>query len=307
MDAISELAFFALLARHGNLSATARELGLTPAAVSTRLSKLEQRLGVRLLNRTTRRVSVTEEGERYLAEGARILDDLDALERRLAGSRAQPRGLLRVNATFGFGRKHIVPAVSDFVRRYPDVDVQIHLTDRPLPLRDHGYDVGIRFGDIPDARLTARRIAGNRRLLCAAPAYLKAHGTPQSPRELQQHACLVVRENDAAYGTWHLQAGQRTETIKVRGPLSSNDGESVLQWALAGHGIVLRSEWEVAPYLRSRRLAPLLQGWMAPPADIHVLYAERGNLPARVTAFVDFLLARYAGQRRRAARGELLW
>ncbi|CAM3371972.1 LysR family transcriptional regulator [Bordetella sputigena] len=307
MDSLSELAFFALLARHGNLSATARELGLTPAAVSTRLAKLEQRLGVRLLNRTTRRASVTEEGERYLAEGTRILGDLDALERRIAGSRVQPRGLLRVNATFGFGRRHIVPAVADFVRRYPEVEVQMHLTDRPLPLRDQGYDVGIRFGDLPDARLTARRIAGNRRLLCAAPAYLEAHGTPQSPRELQQHACLVVRENDAAYGTWHLRAGQRTETVKVRGPLSSNDGESVLQWALAGHGIVLRSEWEVAPYLRSRRLATLLQGWMAPPADIHVLYAERGKLPAKVSAFVDFLLERFADQRRRVGRHELLW
>ncbi|ANN69044.1 LysR family transcriptional regulator [Bordetella bronchialis] len=307
MDALSELAFFAMLARHGSLAATARELGLTPAAVSARLAKLERRLGARLLHRTTRRVTVTEEGELYLAEGARILGDLGALERRIAGNRAQPRGLLRVNATFGFGRRHIVPAVADFVRRYPEVEVQMRLTDRPLPLRDEGFDVGIRFGDIPDTRLTARRIAANRRLLCAAPAYLKAHGTPQSPRELQGHACLVVRENDAAYGTWHLQSGRRTEAVKVRGPLSSNDGESVLQWALDGHGIVLRSEWEVAACLRAGTLRALLPGWAAPPADIHALYAERANLPAKVSAFVDFLLDRYAGQRRRPARNELVW
>lgn len=307
MDALSELAFFSLLARQGSLTAAARELGLTPAAVSTRLAKLEQRLGVRLLHRTTRRISVTQEGELYLAEGARILADLDALERQVARGRAQPRGLLRVNASFGFGRRHIVPAVAAFVRRYPDVDVQMRLTDRPLPLRDEGFDVGIRFGDIPDARLTARKIASNRRLLCAAPTYLKARGTPLSPRDLQGHDCLVVRENDSAYGTWHLQSGSKSDSVKVRGPLSSNDGESVLQWALAGHGIALRSEWEVAPYLRARRLVALLPGWAPPPADIHVLYAERGNVPAKVSAFVAFLLDRFAPQRKRPGKDGLVW
>src|SRR5690606_38926950 len=191
-------------------------------------------------NRTTRRVSVTQEGELYLAEGTRILADLEALERNVASTRAEPRGLLRLNATFGFGRAHVVPAVSDFARQYPDVEVQMHLTDRPVNLIDEGYDVAVRFGDIPDARLTARKIASNRRLLCASPNYLRAHGEPRTPGELQRHRCIVVRENDVAYGTWHLRAGQRVETVKVRGPLSSNDGQSALEWALAGHGI--RSE-----------------------------------------------------------------
>ena len=307
MDALSDLAFFSLLVKHGNLSAAARELGLTPPAVSTRLANLERRLGVRLLNRTTRRVSVTQEGELYLAEGGRILADLEALERNVASARAQPRGLLRLNATFGFGRAHIVPAVAAFVRQYPDVEVQMRLTDRPVSLLDEGFDVAVRFGEIPDARLTARKIASNRRLLCASPQYLAAHGEPRAPGDLQRHRCIVVRENDVAYGTWHLRAGQRVETVKVRGPLSSNDGQSALEWALAGHGIVMRSEWETAAYLRSGRLRQVLPDWDTPPADIHALYPERLNLPAKTVAFVDFLVQRFARHVRPPGSGECAW
>lgn len=294
MDALSDLAFFSLLVKHGNLSAAARELGLTPPAVSTRLAKLEQRLGVRLLNRSTRRVSVTQEGELYLAEGSRILADLQALERSVSSSRAQPQGLLRLNATFGFGRAHVAPAVSDFARQYPEVEVQLRLTDRPLNLIEEGFDAAVRFGDLPDARLTARKIASNRRLLCASPRYLETFGEPRTPGELQRHRCIVVRENDVAYGTWRLESGARAETVKVRGPVSSNDGQSALEWALDGHGIVMRSEWETAALLRAGRLRQVLPEWATPPADIHVLYPERLNLPAKTLAFVDFLGQRFA-------------
>lgn len=307
MSAVSDLAFFALLVKHGNLSATARELGLTPPAVSTRLANLERRLGVRLLNRTTRRISVTHEGERYLAEGGRILADLEALERNISSGRAVPKGLLRLNATFGFGRAHIVPAVSDFSRLYPEVEIQMRLTDRPVNLLDDGFDVAVRFGDIPDARLTARMIASNRRLLCASPQYLQALGEPRTPGELSRHRCIVVRENDVAYGTWHLRSGQRAETVKVRGSLSSNDGESALHWALQGHGIVMRSEWEIAAYLRSGRLQRVLSDWHTPAADIHALYPERLNLPAKTVAFVDFLVQRFAGHVRPPGTDQDVW
>lgn len=307
MNAVSDLAFFSLLVKHGNLSAAARELGLTPPAVSTRLANLERRLGVRLLNRTTRRVTVTHEGELYLAEGTRILADLEALERNIASGRAQPRGLLRLNATFGFGRAHIVPAVSDFSRQFPEVEVQMRLTDRPVNLLDEGFDVAVRFGEIPDARLTARKIASNRRLLCASPRYLQTYGEPRTPGELQRHRCIVVRENDVAYGTWHLRSGQRVETVKVRGTLSSNDGESALEWALDGHGIVMRSEWETAAYLRSGRLRAILPDWRTPPADIHALYPERLNLPAKTVAFVDFLVQRFAARVRLPGTDQEVW
>ncbi|MDH0685960.1 LysR family transcriptional regulator [Achromobacter animicus] len=307
MDALSDLAFFSLVVKHGNLSATARELGLTPPAISTRLAKLEQRLGVRLLNRTTRRVSVTQEGELYLAEGARILADLQALERSVSSARAQPQGLLRLNATFGFGRAHIVPAVSDFCRQFPDVEVQMRLTDRPLNLIEEGFDVAVRFGDLPDARLTARRIASNRRLLCASPRYLEIHGEPRTPGDLQRHRCIVVRENDVAYGTWRLESGARAETVKVRGPVSSNDGQSALEWALDGHGIVMRSEWETAAHLRAGRLQEVLTDWRTPPADIHALYPERLNLPAKTLAFVDFLSRRFARRLRAPGSDAAVW
>ncbi|OZI28098.1 LysR family transcriptional regulator [Bordetella genomosp. 1] len=307
MDGLSDLAFFSLLVRHGNLSAAARELGLTPPAVSTRLANLERRLGVRLLNRTTRRISVTAEGELYLADGARILADLDALERRVTNTRERPQGLLRVNATFGFGRTHLVPAISDFARHYPDVEVQLHLSDRPVNLLDEGYDVAIRFGTLPDARLVARLLASNRRLLCAAPQYLQAHGEPRTPADLARHRCIVIREDELAYGTWHLQAGQRHETVKVRGALSSNDGESALAWALAGHGVVMRSEWEVMPHLRAGRLREVLAGWHTPPADIHALYPERLHLPAKTRAWVDFLAERYAARVRPPGSSDEVW
>ncbi|AMO95471.1 bacterial regulatory helix-turn-helix, lysR family protein [Collimonas fungivorans] len=293
MNALSDLAFFAALVKTGSLAALARELGVTPPAVTKRLANLEQRLGVRLLNRTTRTMSVTHEGEIYLADGARILADIEALERTIGSSRALPKGLLRVNASFGFGRKHIGPAVSEFSKRFPDVEVQLLLSERPLSLADQAFDIGIRIGELPDARIIARKIAANRRLLCAAPAYLKQHPAPASPRDLQTHACIVLRENEAAYGSWHLSRGKRQETIKVRGALSSNDGETVLAWALAGHGILMRSEWDVAPYLRSGRLRQVLEDWALPPSDIFAVYPERLNLSAKVSAFVDFLAARF--------------
>jgi DNA-binding transcriptional LysR family regulator len=289
MDAFSDLSFFALLVRRGSLAAAAQELGVTPPSVSKRLAALEARLGVRLLHRTTRRISLTPEGETYFAEGAQVLADLQALEQSVAGARAQPRGLLRLAATLGFGRRHIAPALSKFARAYPEVEVQLHLGERLPNLVEQGFDAAVSIGELPDARLTARRLAANRRLLCAAPAYLRRAGEPQHPRELAQHRCIFLREGDEAFGTWHLRAGSRHETVKVRGPLSSNDGESALAWALDGHGILLRSAWDAAPYLRSGRLKPVLPDWKLPPADVMLVFPTRTHLPAKTRALVDFL------------------
>ncbi|MDQ7975950.1 LysR family transcriptional regulator [Paraburkholderia sp. SARCC-3016] len=289
MDSISDLAFFVQLVKHGSLSALARELGVTPPAVTARLARMETRLGVRLLNRTTRRISVTQEGELYLSHGARLLLEFEELDRMVSSARAVPKGLLRVNATFGFGRRHIAPAVSEFARRYAEVEVQLTLTDRSIRLADEAYDVGIWFGEAPDSRLVARKIAPNRRFLCASPAYLARAGVPATPRDLHGHQCIVLRENDAAYGTWHLRRGRKHETIKVRGALSSNDGETALVWALDGHGVLMRSEWDVYPHLRSGALQLVLPEWSLPGADVHAVYGERLNVSAKVGAFVDFL------------------
>ncbi|CAJ0680592.1 LysR family transcriptional regulator [Ralstonia mannitolilytica] len=289
MDRVSDLEFFTRLVRQGSLAALARELGVTPPAVTARLAQLEKRLGVRLLNRTTRRLSVTHEGEIYLATGARLLEELEALEQAVSSSRGTPKGLLRVNATFGFGRRHIAPAIVEFARRYPEVEVQLELTDRSVNLADKAFDIGIWFGTVPDSRMVARKLVSNRRLLCASPGYLARAGVPQVPRDLQSHACIVLRESDAAYGTWYLTRGSKHETVKVRGPLSTNDGETGVLWALAGYGILMRSEWDIHAQVRDGRLVPVLTDWTLPVADVFAVYPERANLSAKVSAFIDFL------------------
>lgn len=305
-SAPSEMAFFSLLARRGSLSGTARELELSTAAVSKRLSQMEARLGVQLLNRTTRRISLTAEGELYLTHARRILAEIDDLEGLLARSAAEPRGLLRVNTTLGFGRSHIAPLVSQFTRQHPQVQVQLQLTVDPPALVDDSFDVCVRFGEPPDARVIARPLAPNRRLLCASPAYLARHGAPRTPAELAQHSCIGIRQGGEAYNTWRLASGKRSETIKVRGALSTNDGEIAVNWALAGHGIVMRAEWDIARYLRSGRLQQVLAQWQTPPADIHAVYPQRHQVSGRVRAFVDFLAAHF-GKRSTRAAGLLDW
>ncbi|MGN6389527.1 MAG: LysR family transcriptional regulator [Burkholderiaceae bacterium] len=295
MNTELELAFFCLLVKQGSLVATARELNLTPPAVSRRLSQLEERLGVRLLNRTTRRLSLTGEGEVYFAHAQRILGDIDELERLVSSSRAAPKGLLRVNAPLGFGRSYIGPAISAFTRMYPDVEMQLHLTDRPVSLPDEATDISIRFGEMPDSRLVAKKIAANRRLLVASPAYLRTAGEPVYPHDLTLHQCIVLRQNDSAYGNWRLSRSGRNETIKVHSKLSTNDGEVALNWALDGHGILMRAEWDVAKYLRSGRLVQLLADYETPSADIHAVYPERLNLSAKVACFVEHVRD-YLGQ-----------
>jgi LysR family transcriptional activator of dmlA len=293
----SDLAFFVAVAKAGSLTAAARKLDLTTAAASKRLSALENHLGVRLLNRTTRRVSLTHEGEVYFENAQRIVEDIEALEARLSSSRAEPKGLLRVNAPLGFGRSYIAPLISEFAKRHKAVEVQLTLTDRPLVMADEAIDIGIRFGDVPDSRLVARRIAANRRLICASPTYLSKHGRPETPDDLAKHTCIVLRQNETGQGLWKFTRGNKSFAVKVRGVLSSNDGEVVLKWSLDGHGVVMRAEWDIAKYVRSGRLELLLQDYALPPADIYAVYPERHNLSAKVGAFIDFLIERFGKQR----------
>lgn len=287
--AAPELAFFVLLARNASLSSTARALDLTPPAVTKRLAQMEARLGVRLVNRSTRTLSLTAEGEQYLARAVAILADIRDMEEQVSGSGGTPRGLLRVNATLDFGRTTIGPLVSAFARLHPEVEVQLQLTDRPMRLVEEAFDLGIRFGALPDTRLTARRLMSNRRLLCAAPAYLERHGTPQTLAELAAHRCILHRQNDDAHGVWRLARGRQSETVKVGGALSCNDGDVALSWALDGHGILLRSEWDVRKYLASGRLRHLLPEYRSTPADLYAYYPTRRHMPAKLRAFIDFL------------------
>ncbi len=293
-DLASSLEFFVLLARHRNLSTVARLLDLTPPAATKRLAQLEARLGVRLVNRTTRSISLTPEGETYLHYATRILADVREMEEVVSSSGSVPKGLLRINATLGFGRTAIAPIVSEFAAQHPQVEAQLDVTDRPIDLVESGVDLGIRFGALPDQRLVARRVLSNRRFLCAAPRYLARHGTPASLRDLASHQCIIHRQNEDAYGVWRFTRDGRAETVKVHGALSSNDGDIVLNWALDGHGILVRSEWDLAKYLESGRLRVVLPEFILPSADLFVYYPSKRDLSARTRAFIDFLMARFA-------------
>lgn len=287
-----DLSFFVLLARRESFSETARDLGLSASAVSRRLAKLEDRLGVRLLNRTTRRVSLTGEGEVYFAQALRLLGEIEALEHSLSRARDTPSGLLRMNATLGFSRAYLASAITDFRRAHPAVEVQLVLTDAPLNLVEEGIDLGIRVGAPPSSRMVMRLLQRNRRFLCAAPSYLEARGVPRRIGDLQAHECIVLRQDTDAYDVWRFDdVGRETPSAKVSGGLSSNDGEIALGWALDGQGIMLRSEWDIARHVRSGRLRVVLPEYHQ-TANISAIYPRRHNLSAKVRVFVDHLAAR---------------
>ena len=292
-----ELPFFVALAASTSLTAAARDLGITTAAVSRHLSQMEARLGVALVTRSTRRMSLTPEGTVLREHARRILDDIEALDDTLSRARHAPQGLLRINATLGFGRIHVAPVVSAFVAQYREVDVQLQLSAHPPTFTDDAFDVCIRFGTPPEARVIAKRLASNRRLLCASPRYLAQFGTPATPDDLAHHQCIGIRQGNDAYGTWRL-ANARTSrrkwtTVKVSGALTTNDGEIAVSWALAGHGIVLRAEWDVRRYLRSGRLVEVLPDYVTPNADVYAVYAQRHQKTLRVKTFVDFIGAAF--------------
>jgi LysR family transcriptional regulator, transcriptional activator for dmlA len=297
----ADLVFFSILAQSPSMTVAGREMGVTTAAVSRHLSQMETRLGSTLLNRSTRRMSLTTEGELFLAYSRKILGELDELENQLMGTNQIPQGLIRVNATLGFGRSHIAPLISQFVSRYPKVDVQLQLSVNPPPSGDDVYDICFRFGNPPDTRSIARLIAPNQRVVVASPQYLQTHGEPHSPADLAMHNCIGIRQGDEAYGLWRFtlrsekskKDPQATHNIKIRGNLTTNDGGIAVNWALAGHGILLRAQWDVEKYLQTGELIQLLSRYDSPDADIYAVYAERHRRSTRVKALVDFVSAAF--------------
>ena len=289
----AEMSFFHALMKSGSLSAAGRELGITTSAVSKRLAAIEARIGVSLVSRTTRRMGLTPEGEVLLEYARRMLSDIDELDQLLSLSRDQPKGLVRVNATLGFGRQHVAPAIARFVRQYPGVEIQLQLTAVHPPLSDDLFDVCIRFGEPSDMRVIARKLVSNRRVLCASPSYLARYGEPKEPHDLLRHNCISIRQFDDIAGVWRLTSGEgaasRTENIRVRGNLATNDGEIAVNWALEGLGILMRSKWDIDRYLQSGRLVHVLPDYETPNADIYAIYPQRLQSSARVRLFVDYL------------------
>ncbi len=289
----ADLGFFSTLVACGSLGAAARELGITTAAVSKRLALMESRLGTALINRSTRRMSLTPEGEIYLNRAREILSSLEDMEHAISGATRAPQGLIRINATLGFGRAHIAPLLSEFVKQHPQILIQLNLTADPPNPSDDLWDLCIRFGAPPDSRLVATLLAPNSRVLCASPKYLKAHGEPKSPGDLVKHDCITIRQGSEAYGLWRLEPARGkekpSETVKVRGRLTTNDGEIAVNWALDGHGILMRARWDVERYLQSGRLVQILRHYNTPDSDVYAVYPARHRQTIRIKAIVEFL------------------
>jgi LysR family transcriptional activator of dmlA len=298
----SDLKLVRAIRQHQSLTQAARALQLAPSVVTRRLAALEARLGLRLFQRTTRRVSPTAEGDTLCDRADGLLAAFDALEAELRERQREPAGPIRLAATFGFGRRWLGPALADFQSRHSQVDVQLQLTEQLPDLAQAGFDGAIWLWSAPQERSAdwvSRRLAPNQRVLVAAPGYLAQRGTPHDLKALAEHDCLVVRENGSAPGQrfdhWRMwcEGDQQTHHVPVRGPLTSNSGEMVRDWCLTGHGIMLRSLWDIAPQLASGKLVRVLPEHSMPDAHIHWLAPYRPQVPRRIRLLVDFLAQRF--------------
>lgn len=281
--------FFVSLAQKRSISGAAQELDLSPAAATKRLAQIENQMGVKLVNRTTRRVSLTPEGEIYLEYAQSILSKMEEMKDVIRNQSGAPAGQLNIHAPLGFGRKYIAPLVSEFVTTYPDLAVRLTLSDKHVSPPDDATDIAIRFGDVPDSRLIARKIAPNRRFISASPKYLDKMGRPLVPQDLTHHQAIALRQNDETASLWRLTKDDQTQAIRVPVKLSTNDGHVALQWAIEGHGLLMRAQWDLTKYLRSGELELVLSEYETPPADIYAVYLQKARLATRISLFLDFL------------------
>lgn len=292
MARLDEMAAFAAVVDAGSFSAAARALGLSKSAVSKQVGRLEDRLGVRLLNRTTRRLSLTEAGTTFHAACRRVLDEAESAEQAVSDLAAAPRGLLKLNAPMSFGFLHLGAAIPAFHQRYPQIRVDVTMNDRFVDLVEEGYDVAIRIGALRDSSLIARRLAPSRTVLCASPAYLERRGRPRQPADLAQHDCLLYA-NCATPREWTVNGPGGRQTVAVDGPLIANNGDLLSGAALAGMGIARLPTFIVGSHLRSGRLELVLPDHPVPEEGIHAVYPHGRNLSAKVRVFVDFLAERF--------------
>jgi len=289
---IENIRVFVRVLELGSLSAAGRHMRLSPAVVSHRLQQLEAHLGVRLLNRTTRRVRPTEHGSAFYEACQDVLASLERAEATVADAGRLPRGILRITAPLGFGRQILAPILPDFRDEHPEVSVQLRLSDHVLDLVAEGMDVAIRLGTLADSSLIARRIADCPQVVCASPDYLLRHGAPKEPADLLKHACLILRLPGARPVRWVLNTPDGPVTLAVSGPVDADFGEILTEFALRGHGILLKPLWEVADYLRDGRLVPVLPDFPPEPISVSVVYPHRRLVAAKTRAFADFILNR---------------
>lgn len=293
MGQFRQISTFVEVVARGSLSAAARAEGIAPAMIGRRLDALEARLGVKLLQRTTRRLALTDEGAAFLEDCQRILAELEEAESAVSERSARASGHLLVSAPAGFGRQHVAPLLPSFLAEHRDVTVNLNLNDRVVDVVGEGVDVAVRIAGLTDSNLIGVKLADNRRVVVAAPAYLKRHGTPRTPDDLVRHNCLAISSEGSQRG-WNFRANGQTITVKVAGNMECNDGEVLHDWALAGRGLAWRSLWEVGVAIESGRLVPVLEEYAAPGNDIFAVFAQRRHLPLRIRLFVDFLRRAYA-------------
>lgn len=283
-----DLRVFVTVVRKGGFAAAAEELGMSPAYVSKRIGVLEDLLGVRLFQRTTRRVVITADGEQVYARAQAILEQLDELVDEVSERRRAPSGMLRICSSFGFGRKLVAPAIAQLAASHPGLQIRFEVFDRLVDIVAEGFDLDVRVGDEIAPQLIARRLRPNGRILCAAPTYLARHGTPKNLQDLAGHQCLPIKERDHPFGVWRLRGKNGDETVKVSGALSTNHGEIALRWALDGAGIVLRSRWDAQPYLDSGQLVVVLPEYTQ-EANVWAVYPQRLAGSAKLRVCVEFL------------------
>ncbi len=291
---IEDLVVFVRTVDLGNLSAAGRDLRMTPALVSNRIMRLENKLGVRLLNRTTRRANATPEGATFYDHCLRIIREAEAAEDALAAGRDLPKGALKVSAPVGFGRRHVAPHVAGFLARYPEIQFRLVLTDRFTDHIDEQVDLLIRNAELPDSSIISRRLAGNKRVLCAAPEYLADNPPLETPQDLSQHNCLLLRFPGSKQYQWTLEGPDGPVSPSVAGNMDADDGDVLTDWCLAGHGIALKSIWDAAAHLEAGNLQVVLPDFPPISPDIYALYPHSRYLPPRVRVFIDFLVETYA-------------
>jgi DNA-binding transcriptional LysR family regulator len=287
-DSLYEMSVFSKVVASGSLSAAARDLGVSTAVVSRRLAALEARLGVRLVNRTTRRLALTDEGASYHEACARILAEIEDADAAAAARRVEPRGVLKAALPASFGHLHVAPLVPEFASRYPKIQLALSLSDRTVNVIEEGYDLAIRIGELEDSSLAARKLAPNRRVVCASPDYLKRHTAPRIPEDLQRHNCLTTTE---LHMNWEFKGpdGKRG-AVRVSGHYACDNWEVLRDWALAGMGVALKSTWDVRKQLENGSLIWLLPGYdFGPDVAIYAVYPHRRYLPAKTRVFIDYL------------------
>ncbi|KMV30399.1 LysR family transcriptional regulator [Photobacterium swingsii] len=301
MDKFSDMTMFVSIVKRQGLAAAGRDLGLSPATMTARLQALEERYGVKLLNRSTRHLGLTDAGELYYKACLDILDNVGEVENLIQNGMKEVKGPLRISAPKDIGKQYIMPILNEFVAQYPDVVPYLYLDDRISNIAESGRDIVIRYGELVDSSLISRRLSPSRRVLCASPEYLATHGTPLKPEDLAAHDCLVMLRSNEELKTWHFQERDKKVSITVSPKRFSDDGEIIRQWALEGAGIALKSVLDVQADINSQRLVTVLNGYMknfntstmVSSADLNVVYISKQFQPKRIRLFLDYLFERF--------------